>query len=282
MRSARFDYHVHETYSSDARDSFVEEYIKVAEQRGIEEIAFTTHEIITGPYAYFGVQLEEVEAYIDNIHRLDETTDVKLLVGLEVDYFGDAKRRIEALVDEYPFDFILGSTHFIGDYDIGSRNDTPLFFGGRDLKEATSEYFRFWKEAVESGLFDSMAHPDYWRRFLFLVRSDPVLLSDYGLIDEAIDSLVSYDVGIEVNSGGRRHEHGIQYPIREFLVKAHDAGLKKITMGSDSHIPDTLGYWLDEAVDMLMDIGYTHISSFESRKHKANPIESVVRTVKNQ
>ncbi|HHL41180.1 MAG TPA: PHP domain-containing protein, partial [Candidatus Bathyarchaeota archaeon] len=47
MRSARFDYHVHETFSSDARDSKVEDYIKVAEKRGIEQIAFTTHEIIT-------------------------------------------------------------------------------------------------------------------------------------------------------------------------------------------------------------------------------------------
>ena len=135
MRTARFDYHVHESYSSDARESKVEDYIKVAEERGIEEIAFTTHEIITGKYAYFGVQLEEVEAYINNIHRLDDTTPVKLLVGLEVDYFSEAERRIEQLLDEYPFDFILGSTHFIGDFDVGSRNDAPAYFGGRTLIE---------------------------------------------------------------------------------------------------------------------------------------------------
>ena len=280
MRSARFDYHVHETYSSDARDSRVEDYIKVAEQRGIEEITFTTHEIITGPYAYFGVQLEEVQQYIDNIHRLDETTDVRLRVGLEVDYFSEAQREIEALLDEYPFDFILGSIHFIGDYDVGSRKDAPAYFGGRSLKEATTEYFRFWIEAVQSGLFDSMAHPDYWRRFLYLVRKEPVLLSEYGLLGEAVDSLVSYNVGIEVNTGGRRHEHGIQYPIREFLETAHQAGLKRVTLGSDSHIPDHLGYWLADAVDLLKDIGFTHISSFEARKHKANPIDSVVRKVK--
>lgn len=280
MRSARFDYHVHETYSSDARDSKVEDYIKVAEQRGIEEIAFTTHEIIRGPYSYFGVQLEEVEQYIDNIHRLDETTDVNLLVGLEVDYFSEAQHRIEALLDEYPFDFILGSTHFIGDYDVGSRKDAPGYFGGRSLKEATTDYFRFWIEAVQSGLFDSMAHPDYWRRFLHLVRKEPVLLSEYGLLGEAVDSLVSYDVGIEVNSGGRRHEHGLQYPIRGFLETAYKAGLKKITLGSDSHVPDHLGYWLADAVDLLKDIGFTHISSFKARKHKVNPIDSVVRKVK--
>ncbi len=282
MRVARFDYHVHESYSSDARGSLVEDYIKVAEQRGIEEIAFTTHEIITGQYSYFGVQLEEVQQYIDNIHRLDETTPVKLLVGLEVDYFSEAERQLEKLVDEYPFDFILGSTHFIGEYDVGSRKDAPAYFGGRPLLEATRDYFRFWIQAVESGLFDSMAHPDYWRRFLHLIRPEPADISEYGLVVEAVDALVSYDVGIEVNSSGRRHEHGIQYPIHEFLELAHEAGLKRITLGSDSHVPDTLGYWLPEAVDLLKEIGYKNISSFSGRHHNENSIESVVRTVKNQ
>ena len=127
-----------------------------------------------------------------------------------------------------------------------------------------------------------MAHADYWRRFLHNVRVEPVALTDYGLVDKAVDALVSYDVGIEVNSSGRRHEHGIQYPTREFLELAYKGGLRKITLGSDSHVPDTLGYWLPEAVDMLKEIGYTNISSFHKRKHKANPIDAVVHTVKNK
>lgn len=281
MRVTRIDYHIHEQYSQDARESRVEDYIKVAKKRGIEELAFTTHEIITGEFSGFGVQLKEVQEYIDNIHRLDETTDVKLLTGLEVDYFPNEIRRLERLVNEYPFDFILGSTHFINKYDVGSKRDAPAYFGGRSLKEATSDYFKVWTEAVESGLFDSMAHPDYWRRFLYNLQPEPVPLSEYGLVDEAIDSLVSYDVGIEVNTSGRRHQHGIQYPIREFLELAHEKGLKKITLGSDSHIPDTLGYWMPEAIDMLKDIGFTHISRFKSRKHIPTPIDSAVKTVKN-
>lgn len=282
MRAARFDYHVHESYSSDARSSTVERYIEEAEKKGIEEIAFTTHQIISGHDWDFGVQPDEISSYVDNIQRLDETTDVKLLVGLEMDYFPDFERELEALLDEIPFDFILGSTHYIGKHDVGARKNAPSFFGGRSLLEATSEYFSFWRRAVESGLFDVMAHPDYWRRFLHTVREEPFGFSDYGLVEEAIDSLISYDVGIEVNTSGRRHEHHIQYPIREFLEAVHQAGLKKITIGSDSHLPQHLGYWLPEAVDLLKDVGFKHISSYKSRKNTHHPIDSVVRTVKNK
>lgn len=282
MNAARFDYHIHESYSEDAQYSTVERYILEAEKKGIEEIAFTTHFIITGPYTNYGPQPSQIPEYIDNIHRLDETTDVRLKVGLEVDYFSEKERELKALIDEYNFDFILGGVHYIRNYDIAGRSDTPLFFSGRSVLEATSEYFSVWKDAIESGIFDVMSHPDYWKRFLYLVRPEPAAFSEYGRVNEAIDSLLSYNVGIEVNSSGRRHKQGAQYPAREFLEAVHSAGLKKVTIGSDSHLPEQLGFWLPEAVELLKDVGFKYISSFTDRKCYSNPIETVVRTMKNQ
>jgi len=281
MRVARFDYHVHESYSADARESRVEHYIEAAERLNIDEIAFTTHQIISGKDSNFGIQLNEISDYVENIKNLDERTKVKLLVGLEIDYFKESEKELEAIIEEYPFDFILGSTHFIGNYDIGSRQDSPSFFKGRSVKEATSEYFEVWRMAIESGLFDIMAHPDYWRRFFYLHSEKPINFSEYGRVNEAIDSLISYDIGIEINSSGRRHEYGVQYPTREFLEAVYSAGLKKITIGSDSHKPEHLGYWLAEAVDLLSDIGFKYVSSFKNRKNKSNPIKTVVKKVKN-
>ena len=282
MKAARFDYHIHESYSQDARASTIERYIEAAEKKGIEEIAFTTHQMISGTYVGFGVQRDEIPAYIDHIQRLNETTDVELKVGLEVDYFQENEKELEALIDEYPFDFILGSVHFVRGYDIGGRLDAPGYFSGRSLFDATSEYFEVWRYAVESGLFDVLGHPDYWRRFLNVVRPEPAVFSEYGRVYEAIDSLVSYDVGFEVNTSGRRHQHGLQYPIREFLEAAHSAGVKKVTIGSDSHLPEQLGFWLPEAVELLRDVGFKSISSFKGRQCIFNSIDSMVRTVKNQ
>lgn len=280
MRTARLDYHVHESYSSDAETSTVEKYIEVAEKQGLEEIAFTTHMIIKGPYSYFGVQLEEIPVYIQNIHRLDETTDIKLLAGLEIDYFPEAERQIQELIEEHPLDYILGSTHFIGQYDIGSKKDAPKYFSGRSIKAATTEYFETWRSAVESQLFDAMAHPDYWRRFIHLIREKPVAFSEYGIVHEAIDSLIRHKVAIEVNTSGIRHSHGTTYPIREFLEAAHKAGLTHVTIGSDSHTPEQLGYMLPYAIGLLQEIGYKHISRYKNRKNTQTPINKIIKNIK--
>lgn len=267
------DYHVHETYSSDARDSTVESYIKVAEEIGLKEVAFTTHFVIAGYDKFFGIQEHQISDYVENIKKLDETTDVKLLVSLEVDYFPDEEKRLGKILDEYCFDYVLGSTHYPNGVDIGSIKQAPGYFAGRSLGEACDEFYAFTKTAVESGLFDVVAHPDYWRKFLHLVRDDPVELADYGtVVYDFLDALSSHDVGIEVNTSGRRHKHGIQYPIKEFLYAAYASGVDSITIGSDSHVPDTLGYWLPEAVDLVKDIGFKGICSFRNRKRTLHPI----------
>lgn len=282
MRSARFDYHVHESHSGDAKEATVPLYVEVAEARGIEEICFTTHLITSGPDEDWSIQEDELAGYIDPILKLNDSTDVVLKPGLEIDYIPGDQSKVERILGEYSWDFILGSVHLVGDWDVGSRRRSPGFFAGRKLVESTHDYYVLYKEAIETGFFDMMSHPDYWRRYLHNARPEPARWEEYSdACFEAIDALKSYDMGVEVNTSGRRHEHGVQYPIREFLEAIHNAGIEKVTLGSDSHVPETLGYWLPEATDMLAEIGFKNITSFKDRKPISNPIESVVRTVKN-
>ncbi len=267
------DYHVHETFSSDARSSTVESYIKAAEDLGLSEVAFTTHFIITGYDKFFGIHENQIAEYVENIKNLDETTDVKLLVSLEVDYFPGEERRLEKVLDDYCFDYVLGATHYPNDLDIGSLKHAPSFFEGRSISEACDEFYSYTKMAVESDLFDVVAHLDYWRKFIHLVRDEPVELKDYGtVVYDMFDAMNSYDVGLEVNTSGRRHKHGIQYPINEFLEAAFVSGVDRVTIGSDSHVPGTLGFWLPEAVDLLRDIGFKGISRYQGRKRTQHSI----------
>ena len=67
------------------------------------------------------------------------------------------------------------------------------------------------------------------------------------------------------------------YPLQEFLVAAHEAGLKTVTVGSDSHTAGTLGYRLDEAARMLRDAGFSEMSSFEGRRRRRTPIAEMLR-----
>jgi histidinol-phosphatase (PHP family) len=260
------DYHVHERHSRDALAATVAEYVKMAEIKGINEIAFTTHLITSGPDIDVSIPESELSEYIKEIEKASETTRVKLKTGLEVDYFSEEQRNLDRIINEYNFDFILGSTHYINGVDIGARTLAQKFFTGRSISEGADEYFRVWIQAIESGLFDVMAHPDYWRKYVHLFRQTPKW-GDFGsVVYDALESLSKNKVGIEVNTSGIRHGTGSFFPLQEFLLAAKEAGVNIVTVGSDSHTTNTLGFKVTEALKQLRYAGFDKVCTFSGRK----------------
>lgn len=271
--ATRFDYHVHETYSSDARNATIPSYIEYAETNNIEEIAFTTHFIITGYDWDYGIQSDQIPEYLKNIEREQENTDIRLLKGLEIDYFSSHEKELRKIVEEHDFDFVLGSTHYINGIDIGSSKRSPPFFTGRRVEEAADEYFTVWKQAIESGLFDVMAHADYWKKNLGKGSSKPLEWEHYGsVVHEALNSLVENEVGIEVNTSGFRIGLESPYPMKEFLEAAYESGARIITLGSDSHRAENLGYRFQDGLELIKESGFTHLSRFKNRKRSSYPL----------
>jgi len=263
------DYHVHESHSTDAPGATVERYCRMAERRGIDEIAFATHFIVWGPDTGIGLSPSQIPDYLEEIQTAQEATAVTLRSGLEVDYFPEEERLLERVLGENYLDFVLGSLHYIRGHDIGTRLGSKEFFGGRPLEEALDSYYTGWREAVESGLFDVMAHPDYFRTHLGLTYRDPIIWERFGsAVYEAIDSLRSQGVGFEVNSSGWRHGMEGVYPISGFLEAAREAGVDVVTVGSDSHSVDGLGVNTSLAVERLEEAGYARICVFEGRRYK--------------
>lgn len=270
------DYHVHESYSSDAPGATVERYCRMAERRGIDEIAFTTHFIIVGPDVEVGVSPSQIPDYLEEIQGAQDTTSVELRAGLEVDYFPEEEGRLGRILDEHPLDFVLGSLHYIQDHDIGTRRGSLDFFGGKSLEKSLDIYFTGFRKAVESSLFDAMAHPDYFRKHVRLTHEEPVTWERYGTaVYEAIDSMKGSGVGFEVNSSGWRYGVEGVYPVDGFLRAARDAGVDNVTVGSDSHSIDGLGVNTLMAVQRLEEAGYGHICVFEGRKNRKVSISEV-------
>lgn len=269
-----FDYHVHESHSRDAPGATLPAIIHEAEKRGIREIALTTHLIVSGPDVYLGVQMDELDEYFQGIEKAQDDTDVVLRAGLEVDYFPGEEKRLEKIIDEHPLDFSLGSTHYINGVDIGSRVHAGSFFEGRPLHEAADEYFTVWKMAAETGLFDVLAHPDYWRKYLHTARSEPAAFQDYGSVyRDALRVLAEEGVGLEVNTSAARAGLTEFYPVQDFLRAAYESGVTTVTVGSDAHMPSTLGYRLDEAAANLRRAGFKSISTFKGRRNQAHQID---------
>jgi histidinol-phosphatase (PHP family) len=127
--------------------------------------------------------------------------------------------------------------------------------------------------AIESEVFDVMSHPDYFRKTV----THEIRWEDYGTaVYDAIESMKSYGVGFEINTSGYRHGIGDKFPRDEFIMKAINAGVDTITLGSDSHMVHTLGYQIRNAAEILDAFGLKSISIFNARTEEKVPIEKVL------
>src|SRR4029450_9370435 len=97
----------------------VERVVARASDRGVDEIGFTEHvyyftqtrEIWSLPY-----QLErcrhDLDAYVEAVlDAKQQGWPVKL--GIEVDYVGARQAELAEILEPYPWDYLLGSVHWI-------------------------------------------------------------------------------------------------------------------------------------------------------------------------
>lgn len=136
----KIDYHVHTSYTWDAKGN-VEDYCKIAENKGIEEIIFTNHFIpflINIPNG--SITKDGIEKHFKEIEDARKKYNLKIKIGLEIDYNNYYEKEIEKILNEYSFDFILGSIHFIDGIDIIGKQ-TEIFFKDKTQHEAYERYF---------------------------------------------------------------------------------------------------------------------------------------------
>ena len=187
------------------------------------------------------------------------------------------EQEIEAILDEYPLDYALGSLHYVRCIDIGSRRQAPSFFLGKELVDSLDIYFEEWGKAAESGLFDVLAHPDYFRKYLSLTHEMPISFEEYGSkVHDALDILSSHGVGIGVNSSGYRHGIGDHYPIKGFMQAAREAGIDTVVVGSDCHTVGDLGRNTLTAANRLKREGFDYVCVFEGRKNRRVSLSEVI------
>jgi histidinol-phosphatase (PHP family) len=271
------DYHVHTGYSHDATGT-IEDYCKVAQERGIGEIAFTNHlnfgrvsktSMISIPEQHIAsIDVNRIPEYCNDIENARKKFKVKIKLGFEIDYFRQHVGMIRKILEEYPIDFVLGSCHFVEGYPVSSHFYTKTLFDKKDECEMLNiyeKYFKLLKEAVESGLFDVMAHPDIVNKFACNYLRMPFERYEK-MASEVISSMVKSDVGIEINTSGYYSEIGDSSPSIEFLKICKSMGIRIITIGSDSHRPVDLGRGIDRGIEKLKSVGYDSICIFDKRR----------------
>jgi histidinol-phosphatase (PHP family) len=260
------DYHMHlrnEREEIDHTVEAVERFCEAAAGRGIDEIGFSEHvyyfrqtrALWTVPY-----QTErcvyDLDSYCDAIVEA-KRRGLPVKLGLEVDYVRGREGETQTLLAPYPWDYLIGSVHFIDGYGI---DGPPPLMDAVGPKETWRRYEATLSAAAASGLFDTLGHPDVVKMF------GPVLEWDWSDLVPALGG-----VCLEVSSAGLHKPHGRLYPEPELLRAAQEAGVP-ITLASDAHAPQNVGRDLDRAIEHARAAGYRTVTVLEGRRRRQEPL----------
>lgn len=259
------DYHVHTAMSGDAEGELTE-YVKTARKRSLTEIGVSDHYHPEQPK--YSMTNEKLAEYVKKVQQSKKTTDFPLKLGIEVDFIPNLQNKIEKVVKPMPFDYVIGSVHFINNWGF----DNPKYISGYqkwDIAELYEAYFSLIQKCAKSRLFDIIAHPDLIKKFGYKPKTDisHIYLNTVNVLKES-------NVCVEVNTGGLRAPCREIYPTKPFLKMCLDNGIP-ITLGSDAHIPENVGKDFSQAQKLIKEVGYKNITRFTHRKPELVRIQAV-------
>lgn len=250
-----FDYHMH-TNLSDGHNTH-EEMVLAAIEKGFDEIGFSDHFGIKQPckWAVGADDIFQLESKVSEMKR-KYGDRISILFGIEVDYFSDKQEEIRESLRKFNFDYIIGSVHFLDDWNYDTDKSRYAEFSNDFLYEW---YFRELQKAAKSGLFDIMGHPDLIKKFGIWPET-----SQKQLFEQTASVFAESGVAFELNTSGKDRPCKEFFP-GEALIKAfYEAGVP-VTLGSDSHQKEQIGRYFGEAKTILKEMGYMKITSFKSR-----------------
>ncbi|WP_092869945.1 histidinol-phosphatase HisJ family protein [Acetitomaculum ruminis] len=256
------DYHLHSDFSADSQEK-PENQILQGIKLGLKHMCFTDH--VDYDYPLDEIFEFDMEEYFNTLNALKEKykDQIEVHIGVELGLQPHLQERYDRLLSSYPFDFVIGSSHVVKGFD-------PYYgeyYEGRTEYEAYHEYFEYVLENIMAfDNFDVYGHIDY------VVRYGPNKNADYSyekysdIIDRILQKLIEKGKGIELNTAGFKYGLGHPNPTEKIIEKYRELGGKIITIGSDGHKTEHLGYDFEKVPNILKTSGFNYYNVFKNRK----------------
>jgi len=252
------DYHMHVKSDLYGKQR-PEEYIKVAKSKGLDEIGFSDHFSVYP--VYYSMKREKLPEYVKIVQVLKNKADITLKLGIEMDYAPKIENQTKKIIDKYPFDYVIGSLHFIDDWEFENPKEIPNYKKW-NIYELYQMYFNLLRKLANSKLFNIIGHADIIKKLGFKPQKN---IND--ILKDTIKVFKKNKVCIEVNTTGLKTPCKEIYPSEKFLRICFDYGIP-ITLGSDAHCPRFVGQNFDKAISLIRKVGYDKIATFKNRKIK--------------
>ena len=257
IRKQNFNYHGHTSRCGHASGAHESLYVLAAKNMGIKTIGFSDH-VAFSPLEYWQqgkrMHISEVDGYIASIRKLQKNNlDMTIRCGFEAEYSPLKVGYLSELRESSDY-MILGQHYVQSGFGVVESKDNPDY---------PLIYAQSICEAMETGIYDILAHPDYFmlerdtcssdeRRFLFLENARK---ASYMICEKARE----LGIPIELNARGMDYEKGIdgeyKYPHSIFWNVAAEVG-NEVLFGVDAHHPSHMMYIDDsrEEIASAIDI----------------------------
>ncbi len=257
MQPILYDSHMHTPLCKHAVGA-PETYAASAEKRGLKGIIITCHN--PGPADWsprVRMRLNQFDTYIAMVNRARKAWNgrIDVRLGLESDFIPGMESFLEELHARANFNHILGSVHpNLPYYRKAFDNGDPITF--------FQTYFHNLALAAETGLFDTLSHPDLVKNVYPHHWRVDVMMND---IKKALDRIAYTGVAMELNTSGLHKQIKEMNPGLEILAEMKARKIA-VVLGSDSHNPDRVAADFEDALAMLESVGYTAVHHYINRQ----------------
>lgn len=279
-----FDLHTHTMYSYDAENQPVSAHVQAAIQKQVDVLGFTEHvdffrkeslkksDFPTGTVDFDGycrevepfrrgrvipadltAQQKEIEAC-----REKYATKITLRTGVEIGQPHAAPELADALLETYHFDYVISSVHQLS-------NDMDMYFLRYDViypDDFWKAYFEQMQHMLSYGKFHILGHIDYPLRVMKLPHNRPSLRGYMDYVDEVLRKIRDQGIALESNTKGMFGWQQEPGPEAFVLQRYHELGGELITVGSDSHVPETIARGIPEALERIRQAGFRYVTDF--------------------
>lgn len=270
------DIHTHTDYFHGKNT--VQEMYNAAVNTNLQYYGFSEHTPLPKGFSCFlyreGDMHAAFENYVHDVLELKEKVNEhnkttlshipEVLLGMELDFTPESPEYMDALIAKYPFDYVIGTIHFVGPQNIGRWNVEEA---SQEEKYAFFEaYYECTRQLAKYGKTDIIAHPDFvkihcvedFHAWLDTKRAQECLHETCKVIKET-------GMVMEVSTGGLKKACNEIHPAPKMMEIAASYQIP-ISFASDTHDIQTVAYEFDKLAHFARKYGYKNHTIFINRQ----------------
>lgn len=263
------DYHFHTRFSPDSL-AILEEHVKAAIDLNLRGLCVTDHAEFD-PYLGGEWSLDFDESYreFERVRELYPEMDLRYGYELGIPDTAETLEGYRRTVADKKVDFVIASVHFYRGKGIFGAE----WYEGRSFAEACRAYIAAIYDRVSllrDDEFCVVGHLDCPGKVDESVCGEKDRRVRYAYMDDEFDTLARHLIErgktVELNTSSWRKIGPLDPPGLDWLTRMRELGAEFITISSDAHVTEHIGYRFKEAKEMALAAGFRYYAVYRDMK----------------